>query len=286
MCRFVFYLGPEITVSSLVTEPSHSLIRQSFMSEEREEPLNGDGFGVAWYAHSLSELPAVFKDISPAWNNSNLLNVARVVESACIMAHVRAASSGLPVTQLNCHPFAWHDLAFMHNGDLGGFQHIRRKLLAGLSDEAFSWIKGSTDSEHIFALFIDAYAAQADRCEGVERLEAALRATLATLNELLDALPDRAGADPSYLNLAVTDGRSAVLCRVASHEQEPESLYMIGGRQYECVDGLCVMQPGSSSAVLIASEPLSVDEGWTKVPRNHIVAIPPDRKVHVSGCDF
>ena len=46
MCRFVMYLGPEITMSSLVTEPSHSLIHQSMKSRERPEPLNGDGFGV------------------------------------------------------------------------------------------------------------------------------------------------------------------------------------------------------------------------------------------------
>src|SRR5215831_18459952 len=158
MCRFVIYLGPEITVSSLVTEPSHSLINQSFNAEEREEPLNGDGFGVAWYAHALSETPALFKDISPAWNNQNLLSVARVVRSDCILAHVRAASSDLPVTQLNCHPFVWQELAFMHNGDLGGFREMRRAIIELLSDDAFAWVKGSTDSEHIFALFIDHYA--------------------------------------------------------------------------------------------------------------------------------
>lgn len=283
MCRFVLYVGPEITVSSLVTEPSHSLIRQSFMSQEREEPLNGDGFGVAWYARGLTETPAVFKDISPAWNNHNLLNVARVVKSDCIMAHVRAASSGLPVTQLNCHPFVWHDLAFMHNGDLGGFRALRRGLLARLSDETFAWIKGSTDSEHIFALFIDRYQAQHEKTEGVARLEAALRATLATLAELRAEIED---AGDAFLNLAVTNGRDAVVSRIASPGQDPESLYVIGGRQYECVDGVCMMRSGSSSAVLIASEPLSEDEGWTKVPTNHLVAIAGDRQPKLSACVF
>jgi predicted glutamine amidotransferase len=283
MCRFVLYLGPEITVSSLVTEPSHSLIRQSFMSQEREEPLNGDGFGVAWYAHGLSDAAAVFKDISPAWNNHNLLNVARVVKSDCIMAHVRAASSGLPVTQLNCHPFIWRNLSFMHNGDLGGFRALRRKLLARLSDEAFTWIKGSTDSEHIFALFIDHYLAEEGKSEGVAQLESALRATLATLAELRAELPE---PDDAFLNLAVTNGRNAVVTRVASQGQEPESLYVIGGRQYDCVDGVCMMRPGSSSAVLVASEPLSLDEGWTKVANNHLVTIAADRQPKLSPLSF
>jgi ergothioneine biosynthesis protein EgtC len=281
MCRFVVYLGPEITVSSLVTEPSHSLIHQSFMSHEREEPLNGDGFGVAWYVHALSGIPAVFKDITPAWNNQNLLNVARVVKSDCILAHVRAASSGLPVTQLNCHPFVWNDLAFMHNGDLGGFRELRRALISRLSDEAFGWIKGSTDSEHIFALFIDRYR-EADG-EGAARLEAAMRGTIGTLTELRAQLGAPADA---YLNLAVTDGHSAVVSRIASDGESPESLYFIGGRQYDCIDGVCMMRPGSSSAVLVASEPLSKDEGWAPVPDNHLLTIDSRRQPRLSACSL
>ncbi len=50
MCRLMLYLGPETRLSSLIVEPAHSLIRQSVHSQEREEPLNGDGFGIGWYA--------------------------------------------------------------------------------------------------------------------------------------------------------------------------------------------------------------------------------------------
>ena len=95
MCRFTLYLGPDIRLSSLLLEPSHSLIRQSAHSREREEPLNGDGFGVGWYARELSGEPAVFRSITPAWNNRNLHNLARVVSSDCILAHVRQRGQGL-----------------------------------------------------------------------------------------------------------------------------------------------------------------------------------------------
>ena len=50
MCRFVFYRGAPIRLSSLLTEPVHSIIHQSYRSKERAEPLNGDGFGVGWHA--------------------------------------------------------------------------------------------------------------------------------------------------------------------------------------------------------------------------------------------
>ena len=32
----------------------------------------------------------------------------------------------------------------MHNGEIAGFQRIKRKLQAGLSDEIFNSVKGNT----------------------------------------------------------------------------------------------------------------------------------------------
>ena len=41
-----------------------------------------------------------------------MVAVARVTKSRCVFAHVRAASPGLPVTELNCHPFAYGSADF------------------------------------------------------------------------------------------------------------------------------------------------------------------------------
>ncbi len=97
MCRFTLYMGPPILLSSLLLEPEHYLIRQSTHSQEREEPLNADGFGAGWHVPEYSDESAVFRSITPAWNNRNLHNLSRVVTSPCILAHVRAAtqSSGV-----------------------------------------------------------------------------------------------------------------------------------------------------------------------------------------------
>jgi len=155
MCRFTMYLGPPIRLTALLVEPAHSLILQSFRASERAEPLNGDGFGLGWYAPQLSDEPALFRSISPAWNNENLKSLAGVVASPCILAHVRAASVGMPVTELNCHPFQHDRYLFMHNGSVGSFHEIRRRLLEGLTDDAFDVVRGSTDTVHLFALFVD-----------------------------------------------------------------------------------------------------------------------------------
>lgn len=282
MCRFALYLGPEIRVSSLVTEPSNSIIHQSYSSRETEEPLNGDGFGIAWYDPLGGGEPTLFKDISPAWNNFNLRHIAPVTRSHCILAHVRAATLGLAVTQFNCHPFAWNRFAFMHNGTLGGFRQIKRKLQARLSDEAYYAIKGSTDSEHLMALFIDAYLRTDDGADQLERMKAALLEVI----QISEELRKEAGVEGerNTLNLALTDGKRAVVTRwVDRQAAEPNTLYVHEGTRYVCENGVCRMiddQQGHGT-VIITSEPLGEDCGWEKVPRNHLVTVDQDRRPRV-----
>ena len=280
MCRFVLYLGSEITVSSLVTEPANSIIHQSFHSHERKEPLNGDGFGLAWYVPEMTEEPALFKDITPAWNNLNLLNLARVTRSSCILAHVRAASPGLPVIQLNCHPFTWGPFSFMHNGRVGGFHEIRRAFLSRLSDRAFDIISGSTDSEHLFALFLDNYWRIADGRDRCETMAETLAATIVEVEEMTH----EAGVDePSLLNLAVTDGNSAAVSRYVSRssDEKANTLYLHTGSTYACDEERCRMEEAADGrgAVLIASEPLSGDKGWEPVPPNSMVVVRSNQQV-------
>ncbi|MCZ6854885.1 MAG: class II glutamine amidotransferase, partial [Gammaproteobacteria bacterium] len=228
MCRFALYLGSPISVSSLITDPANSIIHQSFHSHERKEPLNGDGFGLAWYVPELDE-PAIFKDVSPAWNNANLLHLARVTRTSCLLAHVRAASPGLSVSRLNCHPFTWGPFAFMHNGTVGGFRSIARRLRSTLSDDAYHWIQGSTDSELVFAIFSDHYTGSTIQ-DPLERTIGALTGTIAQVEAVTK---DEGVQDPSLLNLAVADGKCAVVSRYISRDPDKaNSLYVHSGSRY------------------------------------------------------
>ena len=277
MCRFVAYLGQETSLSSLVTEPAHSLIHQSYHSHERSEPLNGDGFGVTWYDRRISDRPATLRDVSPAWNNQNLLSIASLVQSQCVFAHIRAATPGLPVTQLNCHPFTCDQFTFMHNGFISNFQNIRRSLLAELSERSFNMIAGSTDSELMFALFMDALGDKA--AHDLESMGHALQKTIETVER---ANRDAGCTDNSLLNLAVTDGYEMAVTRyITDGSDAANTLYHHQGESYTCVDGVCQMSPTEESAdvVLIASEPLSDHSQWTQVSPNHLLLV--DRKLSV-----
>ena len=279
MCRFVLYLGPNLSMDRLITEPVNSIIHQSFKSQLREEPLNGDGFGVAWFAPELSPHPALFRSIQPAWNNVNLRHIARVTRSACIMAHVRAASPGLGVSETNCHPFAAGRFAFMHNGFIANFGQVKRAMCRRLSDAAYDQLCGTTDSEHLFAMVQDKLDLE-DGDTTTDQLADALCATITEMVEILDAVDE---VDDSRLNLVLTDGRKAVVTRFVSGDHDANTLFVHSGSRYVCEGGLCRMiEPNPEEhTVIIASEPLSDDPGWRAVPPNHVVLVEPDLSVSI-----
>jgi len=281
MCRFTLYLGPPVRLSTFLTEPKHSLIHQSYHAEERAEPLNADGFGIGWYAPRLSSEPAVFHQITPAWNNRNLSSMARVISSPCVMAHIRAASPGSDVNLANCHPFAHGEFLLMHNGRIGAFRKIRRRLLEGLTDEAFDVVKGSTDTEHLFAVFVDELVRNgrpvdsgaptdgAGARELADRLVAAMRRVLAL------AHAEGSGAS-SFLNVAVSDGRHAAVSRFTDDTTEgAETLYYLHGELYEPTGRSFPerRRGDEGEAVVVSSERLTDDPRWQAVLPGTVLAL-------------
>jgi predicted glutamine amidotransferase len=198
------------------------------------------------------------------------------MQSHCIMAHVRAASPGLPVVETNCHPFVHERFAFCHNGSVGDFARLRRALLRDLSDEAYARIEGSTDSELLFAMFLDEL-----EDDGAD----AMAAALARVVRRVAAADAR---EPSYLNLCVTDGHEAACTRWSNDpEGRIATLYFHQGRRYVCEGDTCRMVEAdqADTAAILASEPLSKDPGWDPVPENHVGALRGDRTVEAWALD-
>lgn len=280
MCRFVAYKGHEIFLADLLTRSSQSLIHQSYQARERAEPLNGDGFGVGWYAQEVDPIPCVFTSTQPAWANRNLKRLADKIRSTCVFAHVRAASETYPVTELNCHPFQADEFLWMHNGNVSNFAHMKRKLRNALDDPIYQRLEGTTDSEHAFALFLQQLKRHRDNYD-----TNTLATTMAKTISKLRRWSDGTSAPGSHYNFAVTDGHSMVVSRVASDEnEEPQSLYIASGKRFEIHDGRYRMIKGKNQteAIIVASEPLTdVSDDWSLVPRDHIVTVTPELHINV-----
>ena len=285
MCRFVAYLGAPILADGLVTKPENSLIHQSYHARELDMPVNGDGFGLGWYNQEIRPEPGIFKTISPAWNNENLKRNAGIIRSNCLFAHVRAASEG-SVARQNCHPFRYKQYMMMHNGGIIGFQGIKRDLINQLSSHYYDWIAGQTDTEHIFALFMQNVANLAGREEGtalsLRFLAGCFKKTFGDIEAMKKA---RGLTGTAVYNLVITDGRRMIATRHSTQpDVETRKLYYTLGKEYVCRDNHCYMvnATGRPEAVLLVSEKLDrEEEDWVPVPEHHVLLIEADLSLEV-----
>ncbi|KAI2633915.1 nucleophile aminohydrolase [Xylaria nigripes] len=299
MCRFLVYRGSdEILLSKLILDPTHSILKQSFDSrlrlDTRRGQNNADGFGIGFYTdQKLGAAPCLFTSTIPAWNCTNLHRIASKTASRLVFAHVRATTEG-SLTEDNCHPFYHNSLMWMHNGGLGGWKYIKRRLGERLSDKWYLNVKGCTDSEWAFALFLDRLerlgtdpSSQPKKGFGPGLLRRAMLQTIEIINELTMAIPESIvqaeNVDTrSLLNFAVTDGHSIICTRyVSSKTDEAASLYFSSGTQWELKpaasedrDYQMERRDKGADIVLVASEPLTFErENWVNVPTNSILTI-------------
>lgn len=222
MCRWAAYTGEQVFLEQIVTAPCHSLIAQSHHALEAKTPTNGDGFGVAWYGERRE--PGLYRDILPAWSDPNLKSLCRQIRSRLFLAHVRASTGGA-TSRANCHPFVFDRWSFIHNGQIGGFERLRRHLEAGISDELYDRLEGTTDSELLFLLMVQ---------EGLEQnpLDAAQRAVQRVI-----AAAEQAGIVPHVrLTAALSNGEDIFAIRYATDAFAP-TLYFatMGVKSYSLV---------------------------------------------------
>ncbi len=248
MCRWAAYLGEPVFLEDIVAAPCHSLIAQSHHALEAKTATNGDGFGIAWYGDRPE--PGRYRDVLPAWSDCNLKSLCRQIRSGLFLAHVRASTGGA-TSRDNCHPFVSGRWSFMHNGQIGAFDIIRRRLEESLPDTLYGQLHGTTDSEILFLMML------------AEGLEVDPHGATARAVGKVIAAAERAGVEPALkLTAAFADGERLYAVRYSTTSTAP-TLYAGTFRDRQ---GRCLV-----------SEPFDRDgPEWQAVPPGSIVTVTPD----------
>jgi ergothioneine biosynthesis protein EgtC len=251
MCRWVAYLGEPVFLEDVVTRPSHSLIHQSQQATEAKTGTNGDGFGIGWYGRKAE--PGAYRELRPAWSDENLLSICEQVQSRLFFAHVRA-STGTATSRANCHPFISGKYMFMHNGQVGCYGQLRRRIENMIPDDVYANRNGTTDSEAIFLIALmrgktmDPVAAMAS-----------------TLSDIKAMMADCAICEPLRFTAALTDGENLYAFRWSCDDKAP-TLYW----------------KNDAGGLLVVSEPLDdTRANWQPIPQGHVLIARKDSALRV-----
>jgi glutamine amidotransferase len=234
VCRHLAYVGPPVTLASLVLEPSHGLLRQSYAPADMRGggTVNADGFGAGWYPDDKAPA-ARYRSPSPIWSDASFADLAAATRSPGVLAAVRSATVGMPVAAAAAAPFAEDRWLFSHNGVVRGWPEAMTEVAARLPVRDLLTLDAPTDTALLWALVRDRLRAGEPAADAVPGVVAEVSAA----------------APGSRLNLLFTDGHTLV-ATAAGHALS----YL--------ADGTCTV---------VASEPLDERPGWRAVPEGHVL---------------
>lgn len=258
MCRLFGFRSntPEPVHDALVTE-TNSLRIQSLEHK--------DGWGIASYSDATT--PRLVRGVGPAHIDPEFERESRLLSSRAVVAHVRLASVG-EVKLDNAHPFVFRHWSFAHNGTVRNFATHRPQVEALIDADLRALLRGTTDSERCFYLFLTFLRRRVPSLHGAEVGDVA-RALVQTMCAV-SAIADVPGADASSMNFLASDGHVMVVTR------RRRTLFISDGSER-----LDAPPPhGVLPQFLLASERLSGEGSWCEVPEECVVGVDRELRLH------
>jgi predicted glutamine amidotransferase len=214
--------------------------------------LHGDGWGMAWYEGGE---PVIRKSPARADREPWFDKLARAPLGDLGLVHLRWATPGLGVSELNCHPFRHAQHVLAHNGAI----HPQDRLGEMLPSDWGRELGGTTDSERYFLLIKSRLAAHGgDMVAAILSAAADIEARFEpnSLNAILLA-PDKLYAVSWYHRSRVPEAK----LRQAGYDQ-PDGIAAYFDLAYRT----------SSDAVVVASSGWP-QPGWTALRNRHVLIV-------------
>lgn len=199
MARMFGFIGNRADLGARVLEANRALLK---VRRSEGEPL---GWGVGFY--QAGEVLLRRRPIDDR-AEIDLVEAAEDVRTDVMLGHVRRASVGALRTE-NTHPFRYRAWLFAQTGTIGGFERLRSRLLESQPEFLRRNVRGETDSECFFYLFLS-FLHDAGHLDDAhvqsDHVAAALRASIA----LVDRLSAEEGHAENSGDVLVTNGEQLI----------------------------------------------------------------------------
>jgi len=222
---------------------------------------NPDGWGIGWYSQRQAN---VFKEGISANNSLNYSHMSKHVRSHIIISHVRLGTGAEPAKR-NSHPFICKNWMFAHNGRVD-----KDHLESLLCEEYFNKIKGATDSELYFYWLLQNITEKGDVIKGIK----------SAVDEIIN------NGSYSGLNFILSDGTRLYAFRYSGSNPGYYSLYALRRvpsknvpfEYYSEETGALLLSKSlnGEQAVLVSSEPLTLDEEWEPIKMGNLLVVEDD----------
>lgn len=260
MCRLFFIFNHHLTkpeISRILSQRVRKRKNTPFLKNPRDDGPHKDGFGMAYKeGNNWITYKSLHNPISKIYDDFNEIKKSNLVvihlRHNCHLGTKCNISTGKKSLE-NTHPFVHENYIFSHNGNIIDFENYKDSLRKYISDELFSNIKGETDSEWIFYIFLTLLKEMSAKdLRNMKKLHS-------ILTKLFDIL--KSECQEFTANFILSNGEFSIITRYIHYDlknytekQYPNSLY------YDTTAG-----------VIVTSEPIT--QHYKLVPENTAIYV-------------
>jgi glutamine amidotransferase len=150
--------------------------------------------------------------------------LAADVRADVLIGHVRNATVGALRTE-NTHPFRYRQWLFAQTGTVPHFDAVKDRLVASVPEFLRAGIRGETDSEIIFHVFLS-FLHDAGRLNDMVVDDGVVREALRSCLAVVDGMTAEVGGEPGTTNVMITNGEYLV----AAHRGDRMAHRVLAGK--------------------------------------------------------
>jgi predicted glutamine amidotransferase len=251
MCRLLISFENKNTkeiILEFLKQSNQSKKNTPGMDNPRDNINHINGYGLAWVSRNKWK---IHKNPEIYTKDETLPVILEKIPKKLVIGHIRKKKYGIPKIE-NTHPFVFENQIFLQNGSIQDFPKNLPILKKYIHPKYISEIKGETDTEYLFFLFLSIKDTM--KC----KKENAIVNTFTKLFDLFSTLNIEIGANIIYANenyVAVT--------RYTYYDQTKYTEKQYSQSLYWNIP--------KNDCLLISSEPL-VDK-YELIPENSIIIL-------------
>lgn len=229
MCRILFSINSpniHIIVNEFLKQ-SHNQKITPGIDNDIDHEYNKDGFGITWlknkkwqvYKKPHSHLENPYQETIQLYNE---LNNEIDKTSNIVIGHIKNKTYYTKHID-NTHPFFIDNQVFLHNGKIENFSKNIKIIMEYIDEEFIHKIKGNTDTEVLFVLFLTIKKQILQKSENTNMTDSkTIEKTVKEMFKLLYNLNIRIRANIIYGN-----AQTILITRYSTMNTGSHSLYMI-----------------------------------------------------------
>lgn len=155
MCRLFFsFRNKSIKplLKEFLAQSNHKSKNTPAINNDRDDNTHTDGFGIVWKSQDANDWN-VYKQPKLYTEDTNLNATLDKIPNNLVIAHIRKRTQG-DVSMENTHPFHYDGQVFVQNGSIADFEKHLVQLRSYIVAPLLSKIRGQTDTECLFFMFL------------------------------------------------------------------------------------------------------------------------------------